>query len=53
VIDKKSESKTESSAMPCITMPIEKISKMLQDANNIQQLMDDRSQQIEQAIQGC
>jgi hypothetical protein len=53
VIEKKSESKTESLAMPLpMTVPIEKISKMLQNANNIQQLMDDRNQQIEQAIQG-
>jgi hypothetical protein len=53
VIEKKSESKTESSAMPLpMTVPIEKISKMLQNDNNIQQLMDDRNQQIEQAIQG-
>jgi hypothetical protein len=53
VIEKKSESKTESLAMPLpMTVPIEKISKMLQNANNIRQLMDDRNQQIEQAIQG-
>jgi hypothetical protein len=53
VIEKKSESKIESLAMPLpMTVPIEKISKMLQNANNIQQLMDDRNQQIEQAIQG-
>ncbi|MFT4775927.1 MAG: hypothetical protein ACI9B7_000292 [Oleispira sp.] len=53
VIEKKSESKTEGSTMPLpMTVPIEKISKILQDANNIQQLMDDRNQQIEQAIRG-
>jgi hypothetical protein len=53
VIEKKSESKIESLAMPLpMTVPIEKISKMLQNANNIQQLMDDRNQQIEQVIQG-
>jgi hypothetical protein len=53
VIGEKSKLKSESLAMPLpMTVPIEKISKMLQNANNIQQLMDDRNQQIEQAIQG-
>ena len=35
-------------ALP-MTVPIEKISKILEDANNIQQLMDNRNKQIEQA----
>ena len=35
-----------------MTVPLEKVSKMLDDANNIQQLMDDRTDQIDQATRG-
>ncbi|MFT7371753.1 MAG: hypothetical protein ACI9T9_000432 [Oleiphilaceae bacterium] len=50
VIEKKPPLKVERSpiALP-MTVPIEKISKILEDANNIQQLMDNRNKQIEQA----
>jgi hypothetical protein len=50
VIEKNSQPQVESSpvALP-MTVPIEKISKILEDANNIQQIMDNRHEQIEQA----
>ncbi len=35
-----------------MTVPLEKISKMLDDANNMQQLMDDRKAQIDRAASG-
>ncbi len=43
----------ESSPIPLpMTVPLEKVSKMLEDANNMQQVMDDRNKQIEQATRG-
>jgi hypothetical protein len=50
VIEKNSQPQVESSpvALP-MKVPIEKISKILEDANNIQQIMDNRHEQIEQA----
>jgi hypothetical protein len=50
VIEKKSEPKAESSSIPLpMTVPLEKVTKMLKDANNIQQLMDNRNEKIQQA----
>jgi hypothetical protein len=50
LIEKKSQLKVENAPMALpMTVPIEKISKILEDANNIQQLMDNRNKQIEQA----
>jgi hypothetical protein len=50
VLDKKPELKVESSSIVLpMTVPIEKISKIMKDANNIQQLMDTRNKKIEQA----
>jgi hypothetical protein len=35
-----------------MTVPLEKVSKMLDEANNIQHVMDNRNKQLEQAIDG-
>jgi hypothetical protein len=51
VIEKNLQPKVENSPMALpMTVPIEKISKILEDANNIQQLMDNRNKKIEQAM---
>ena len=43
----------ETSGIPLpMTVPIEKVTEMLDDANNIQNLLDGRSKKIEQATQG-
>lgn len=43
----------ESSAIPLpMTMPIEKVTEMLKDAHNIQNVIDNRAKQIEQATGG-
>lgn len=47
----KEKAETPSVPLP-MTVPLEKVSKMLEDANNMQKLMDDRSQQIDQATRG-
>ncbi|MFT4763482.1 MAG: hypothetical protein ACI9OH_000569 [Oleispira sp.] len=53
IVEKKAEVKAESSAIGLpMTVPLEKVSKMLEDANNMQQLMDNRNKQIEQATRG-
>jgi hypothetical protein len=50
IIEKKLQSKVENAPIALsMTVPIEKISKILEDANNIQQLMDNRNKKIEQA----
>jgi hypothetical protein len=50
VFEQKPQPKVESSSIPLpMTVPIEKISKVLEDANNIQQLLDNRNKKIEQA----
>jgi hypothetical protein len=50
IIEKNLQPKVENSPIALsISAPIEKISKILEDANNIQQLMDNRNKQIEQA----
>jgi hypothetical protein len=49
----KEEGKAEISSIPLpMTVPFEKVSQMLEDANNLQQVMDDRNNKIEKAIQG-
>lgn len=48
---KKDQPDTPSIPLP-MTVPLEKISKMLDDANNMQQLMDDRKTQIDRAASG-
>lgn len=53
IVEKKSEPKAESPAIGLpMTVPLDKVSKMLEDANNMQQLMDNRNKQIEQATRG-
>ncbi|MEH6449345.1 MAG: DUF4124 domain-containing protein [Oleispira sp.] len=53
VEEKKTEPKAESSALSLpMTVPMEKVSKMLEDAANMQQVMDNRTKQIEQATHG-
>lgn len=43
----------ETSAIPLpMTVPIEKVTDMLKDAHNIQHIMDSRSKQIDQAVDG-
>jgi hypothetical protein len=50
IIEKNLQPKVENSPMALpMTVPIEKISQILEDANNIQQLMDNRNKKIEQA----
>lgn len=45
--------KVETPSVPLpMTVPLEKVSRMLDDANNIQQLLDNRNEQIEQATRG-
>ena len=52
-VAKKMPEKAETPSIPLpMTVPLDKVSKMLDDANNIQQLMDNRSDQIEQATRG-
>jgi hypothetical protein len=49
----KGEAKEETSSIPLpMTVPFEKVSEMLDDANNLQQVMDDRSSKIDKAIHG-
>lgn len=50
-VEKKEEPKTPGIPLP-MTVPLDKVSKMLDDANNMQQLMDNRSKQIDQATGG-
>lgn len=51
--EKKPEPKAESPALSLpMTVPMEKVSKMLEDAANMQQVMDNRTKQIEQATHG-
>jgi hypothetical protein len=53
VEEKKPAPKAESSALSLpMTVPMEKVSKMLEDAANMQQVMDNRTKQIEQATNG-
>jgi hypothetical protein len=50
IIEKNLQPKVENSPMALpMTVPIEKISKILKDANNIQKLMDNRNKKIQQA----
>lgn len=52
-VAKKIPEKAETPSIPLpMTVPLDQVSKMLDDANNIQQLMDNRSDQIEQATRG-
>lgn len=45
--------KVEAPSLPLpMTVPLEKVSKMLDDAQNIQQLIDGRNEQVEQATRG-
>lgn len=49
----KTEVKEETSSMPLpMTVPFEKVSQMLDDANNLQQVMDDRNKKVEKAAFG-
>jgi hypothetical protein len=51
--EKKEEAKKETSSIPLpMTVPFEKVSEMLDDANNLQQVMDNRNKNIEQAVRG-
>lgn len=51
--EKKQEAKEETSSIPLpMTVPFEKVSEMLDDANNLQQVMDNRNKNIEQAVRG-
>jgi hypothetical protein len=50
IIEKNLQPKVKNSPIALsMTVPIEKISNILKDANNIQKLMDDRNKKIEQA----
>ncbi len=50
---KRDQVKAETPAIPLpMTVPLEKVSKMLEDASNMQQVMDDRNKKIEQATRG-
>jgi len=52
-IVKKEAVKEKAPAIPLpMTVPLEKVSKMLEDATNMQQVMDDRKQTIDQATRG-
>ena len=55
-IEKKKERIVSQAKIPSIplpmTVPLDKVTKMLDDANNIQQLMDARTDQIDQATRG-
>lgn len=49
-VERKLEPKVETPSIPLpMTVPLEKVSKMLEDASNMQQVMDDRKKQIDQA----
>lgn len=49
----KAEPKEETSSIPLpMTVPFEKVSQMLDDANNLQQVMDDRNKKVEKAVYG-
>ena len=49
----KAEVKEETSSIPLpMTVPFEKVSQMLDDANNLQQVMDDRNKKVEKAVYG-
>ena len=49
----KEEAKEETSSIPLpMTVPFEKVSQMLDDANNLQQVMDDRNKKVEKAVYG-
>lgn len=51
--EKKPEPEVKAPAMSLpMTVPLEKVSKMLEDASNMQQVMDDRNKKIEQATRG-
>jgi hypothetical protein len=53
VVERPSEVKADIPAMSLpMTVPLEKVSKMLDEANNIQHVMDNRNKQLEQAIDG-
>ena len=41
--------KTDSFPLP-MTVPLDKVSEMLEDANNLQQVMDDRKKAIDRTI---
>ncbi len=47
------EEQNNSASIPLpMTVPFEEVSKMLEDANNLQQVMDDRKKAIDNATQG-
>lgn len=49
----KEEAREETSSIPLpMTVPFEKVSQMLDDANNLQQVMDDRNKKVERALNG-
>lgn len=49
----KEEAREETSSIPLpMTVPFEKASQMLDDANNLQQVMDDRNKKVERALNG-
>jgi hypothetical protein len=49
----KIEAQASSASIPLpMTVPFEEVSKMLEDANNLQQIMDDRKKAIDNATQG-
>ena len=51
--EKADEGRQETSSIPLpMTVPFEKISEMLDDATNVQQLMDDRNKKTQEAIHG-
>jgi hypothetical protein len=51
--NKQEPAKTDVPSIPLpMTVPLEKVSKMLEDASNMQQIMDDRKNKIDQATQG-
>lgn len=53
VEEKKPEPKAEAPGLSLpMTVPMEKVSKMIHDASNMQEVMDNRTKQIEQATQG-
>ena len=49
-VEKKPEPKVGTPSIPLpMTVPLEKVSKMLEDVSNMQQVMDDRKKQIDRA----
>lgn len=49
----KKEAKEETSSIPLpMTVPLDKVSQMLDDATNLQQMMDDRNKKVEKAAFG-